>query len=107
MAPYFTKVLITCYRGGEKSPEIVCTNLPLADLVKYGKPYAYDTIHLETGNVEYYDPAKDTHPQGPICVTFESIVREVSYEERLELFKKIRERDRKHTDEAMAILLKP
>lgn len=102
--PHYTEVLINCQDGGDKIPEIVRTDLPLAELLARGEPYAYSTIHPESGTVNHYDPAKDTHPEGPICVNFENIVREISGEERRELFEKIKERDAQHTYEAQAFL---
>lgn len=104
MAPYFTEILINCQDGGGKISEIVRTDLPLAELIARGKPYAHSTINTETGDVEHYDPAKDTHPNGPMFARFENIVGETSGEKRTQLFEKIRERDAQHTTEAQVFL---
>lgn len=103
---YFVEVLLDCESDGrvEKSPEIVRTDLPLSELLARGEPYAYSIIDSESGDVNDYDPTKDAHPDGPMFANFENIVREISEEERVELFRKIRERDRLHTNTAQIFL---
>jgi hypothetical protein len=104
---YFTEVMVDggCDCGVSQVSMIVRTKLPLAEHLKQGIPYAYSSINPESGDVYHYDPTKDTHADGPAFVNFEHIVREVPYEERLALFEKIRERDQKHTGDALVFLL--